>query len=514
MAVGRRATARERRRPERTAAGGRPFPPGRYPVVVVGSGPGALQFSYFLTRLKVSHAVLSADTGPGGMFRRFPLYQRLNTWSKPHPPVPPRSRHYAWYDWNSLLADEEAHLALVPEFMKGDSYFPTRAEMERALAAFVRRAGLRVRYGCRWASTRREGDDFVLGTSDGEYRCRAAVFAIGMAQPWKPQIPGIEMVPHYAEAPPSKRYAGRRVLILGKRTSAFEIADALLPYCPQIILVSPRPVLLSIHSRSTAGVRARYLLPYEDHILGGGVFMLDAATSRIERSRDGFRVHASGTTRPGEFAFDVDVVVAATGWTTPMGDLRTLGVATFSQDRIPALTPFWESTAVSGIFFAGAATQGATGLRKHGVPSNSGGLGGFRHNARILAVHLAETHFGKPVRRPRLAADQVVSYLLAEVSSAAELWNQRSYLARVVAFDPAQGTTDAGIVPLQHFVDSSGPDAVAIVLETDPSGDHHPAVYLRRDGKVTEHVLPGDPLYDFQTETYRKELRAILRGLI
>jgi hypothetical protein len=29
----------------------RPFPPGDYPLVVVGSGPGALQVSYSLRRL-------------------------------------------------------------------------------------------------------------------------------------------------------------------------------------------------------------------------------------------------------------------------------------------------------------------------------------------------------------------------------------------------------------------------------------------------------------------------------
>jgi len=491
----------------------KPFPPGRYPVVIVGSGPGALQLSYFLSRLRLAHAVLSADPMPGGMFRRFPLYQRLNSWSKPYPPVGVRSRHYAWYDWNSLLADSPRHQALVPEFMQGDSYFPARAEMEQGLAAFARRAGIRVRHGCRWETTRREGDGFVLGTSDGEYRCRVAVFAVGMAEPWTPEIPGIELVPHYAAARPSRQYAGRRLLILGKRTSAFEIADALLPWCRTIILVSPRPPLLAIHSHSTAGVRARYLLPYEDHVLGGGVFMLDAATGRIERRPHGYRVLASGTTRPGEFRFDVDAVVAATGWTTPLGDLRALGVATFSQDRIPALTPFWESTTVPGIFFAGAAMQGAVGLRKHGVPSNSGGVAGFRHNARVLARHLAETFFGLRLARLALAAADVVPYLLSEASRAAELWNQRSYLARVVTADPGRGIVDDGILPLQHFVDAAGPNAVAVVLETDQTGDHHPAVYIRRNGRVTEHVLPSDPLYNFETPEHRNQLTALLDGL-
>src|ERR1035437_4247834 len=52
---------------------GRPFPPGEYPLVVVGSGPGGLQVSYSLSRLGVKHAVISADPAPGGMFCRFPF---------------------------------------------------------------------------------------------------------------------------------------------------------------------------------------------------------------------------------------------------------------------------------------------------------------------------------------------------------------------------------------------------------------------------------------------------------
>ena len=38
-----------------------PFPPGSYPVVVIGSGPGAIQVSYSLRHLGVEHAVISAD---------------------------------------------------------------------------------------------------------------------------------------------------------------------------------------------------------------------------------------------------------------------------------------------------------------------------------------------------------------------------------------------------------------------------------------------------------------------
>jgi thioredoxin reductase len=503
--------SKSRRRSEK------PFPPGSYPAVVVGSGPGGLQVSYFLRQWGIRHAVLSADPAPAGMFRTYPLFQRLISWSKPYPPAEPGSRHYAWYDWNSLLADEPHQRALVPEFMDGASYFPTREEMERGLVAFADRARIAVRYGCRWESTRRTEGGFVLGTSDGEYRCTVAVFAIGMARPWKPdpqEMPGIELVPHYAEMRTPREHAGRRVLIVGKRNSAFEIADALLPWARQILLVSPRPPLLAINAHSSAGVRARYLLPYEDHVLGGGVFVLDAAVHRIERTADGYRVFTKGTTQPGDMMVEVDVVIATTGFTAPLGDLPVVGVATFGRYHIPAQTPFWESTSVPKLFFAGSTTQGSVGLRKHGIPSNSGGAGGFRHNARVLARHVAETHFGIAVPRPSLAPDAVVPFLLSEVSRAAELWNQRSYLARVVTLEREAGIMDDGIVPLAHFVDASGPDAVAVVLETDQAGDHHPAVYVRRGGRVSEHVLASDPLHNFETQEHRAQLTALLDGLL
>src|SRR5206468_7501202 len=116
---------------------------------------------------------------------------------------------------------------------------------------------------------------------------------------------------------------------------------ALLPWARQIILGSPRPARISVVARSTAAARARYLQPYEDHVLGGGNIVLDAAIERVDRTPGGYRVSAKGTTTPGDFLLDVDEVVAATGLSTPLGDLPSPGVHTIYQGRLPAQTPCW-----------------------------------------------------------------------------------------------------------------------------------------------------------------------------
>src|SRR5207253_4852831 len=252
-------------------------------------------------------------------------------------------------------------------------------------------------------------------------------------------IPGIEHVPHYVDTRDARTYANRRVFVIGKRNSGFEIADGLLPWARQLILGSPRPAKISVLTHSTAAARARYLQPYEDHVLGGGTFVLDAAIERVERTGEGFRVHASGTSRPGGLVLDVDDVIACTGFKTPLRDLPGLGVATFYQGgRLPAQTPYWESPSVPGIYFAGSITQGSIGLKKYGIPSNSAAVHGFRYNARVLAEHVASKHFG--VERPRreVPGADVVDLLLEEATTAPEPWNQRSYLARVLSFDPGR----------------------------------------------------------------------------
>ena len=495
----------------------RPFPPGDYPLVVVGSGPGAIQLSYCLGRLGVPHATISADDAPGGMFRRWPHFQRLLSWTKPYAAQERTSPAYERYDWNSLLADEPEHRAIMPTLMDGTSEFPARPEMERNLATFADRAGITIRYGTRWTATRAEdgpdGARFVLETTDGEYRAPAVVFAVGVAEPHTPPGSGLELGEHYATVRDAATYAGRRVFIAGKRNSGFELASGLLPWASQIVLASPSPATLSVNTRSLVGVRARYVQPVEDYILGGGVFILDAAIDRVARAGEGFRVSLRRTDPAGgDLVLDVDDVIAATGFRVPILDLPALGVRTVGSSLVPALTPWWESATRPGIWFAGTIGQGAAGLKKHGQPANSGAVHGARYNARVLARHLAATRFGRVAARPSIAPNGLVDRLVGELSSSPDLWHQKAYLAWVASVAPEGGFRDEGIQPLVHALDASGPDALILTLEADAHGEIYPVVYVRTARGVEEIVLDPNPFLDFTTPGHRRALEdAVLR---
>jgi thioredoxin reductase len=451
------------------------------------------------------------------MFRRWPHFQRLLSWTKPYVTDDPTDPLAERADWNSLLSELPDARSLQRRFMDGTSSFPSRAEMEANLVAFAERATADIRYDCAWESTRSvEGPDgvrFALDTQGGEYRARHLVIAVGVAEPWSPPTPGIELAESYAGVRPAEAYRGQRVLIIGKQNSGFELANGMLPWARSLALVSPSPTSLSVVTRTLVGVRARYLQPFEDAVLGGGVTIIDASLERIERTHDSLAVHLRRAGGGDPLTVMVDAVVAATGFQAPLRDLPSLGVAVTGQSRLPVQSSWWESTTLPGVHFAGTITQGARGLRRHGVPSNSGAVHGARYNARLLARRLASLVDGRTPDRPLIGSEAAVDHVARLLTASAELFHQRGYLARVLSTDPSGGLRDDGTQPLTHVLDAGGPDAVAVTLEADGSGSIYPVLFTRIGGATAEHVIDPVPGLRYDGPDARKAIAAVLQRL-
>jgi hypothetical protein len=269
-----------------------------------------------------------------------------------------------------------------------------------------------------------------------------------------------------------------------------------------------------VQTRSLVGVRARYVQPFEDNFLGLGVSILDASIDGIAHAGDAYRVDLRRTDNGMSMSVEVDEVIAATGFTCPLLDLPSLGVTTFGQAKLPAVTPMWESSTVPGIYFAGTISQAAHGLRKHGIPANSGAVHGHRYNGLILARHIAETHFGVETPRPVVAEADVMGLLLREATCAPELWHQKAYLSRVLSVSAGDGIRDEGILPLVHALDAMDREVIAMTVEADGTGAIYPVVYVHREGRTTEHALPGHPLLDFATADHRAALAGALGSIL
>ncbi len=329
-----------------------------------------------------------------------------------------------------------------------------------------------------------------------------------------PRHPGSSTRRTTCETREAASYAGKRLFIIGKQNSGFELASGLLQWASPIIVASPRPAQLSVNLHSLGGVRARYIQPWEDAALGGGVFILDAAIERIERVEGGLAVHTRRSDTSEPFVAEVDEVIAATGFRAPLLDLETVGVTVFGRSGLPAMTNAYESTTAPGVYFAGTIGQAVGGLRKYGIPANSGAVHGHRYNTRLLVDDLAARSFGIERPRPIVPPDRVLDVLLASASSAPELWHQKSYLARAVTRDPDGVTRDEGIVSLAEFIDAAGPDGLAITVETDDRGDIHPTVYVRRHGRVDADTrLSSDPLLVFDGAEQRAQLASLMASL-
>ena len=180
------------------------------------------------------------------------------------------------------------------------------------------------------------------------------------------------------------------------------------------------------------------------------------------------------------------------------------------------MTNYYESATVPGIFFAGTIGQGVAGLKKYGIPANSGAVHGARYNARLMVQHVAETRFGVERARGRRSTRATPSTTCSRRPPRRPSCGTRSRTSRArCRSTPAERIRDEGIVSAGATSSTRrARTRVAITVETDDTGDIHPAVYVREQGKpAVETLLSSHPLHDFRhVGEPRRSCRSVLEA--
>ena len=258
------------------------------------------------------------------------------------------------------------------------------------------------------------------------------IVASGFGRPFIPNIPGIHLAEGYEDAnlDPSC-FKGKKVLIIGKGNSAFEVADLALDQASLVHMASPRAVKLAWQSRHPGHVRAnhvRLLDSYQLKLLNG---TLDCNVLSISRYQNAYKavvsyVHADGEQE--ELVYDRIIRCAGFMFDPSVFDQSILP-ETVLGGKLPATTPFWESVNVRNLFFAGTLTQ-ARDFKK----SSSAFIGGYRYNARTLCRFLlgSKQAEGCLSSSAPLSAKPLAALILDRCNTNSALWAQFGYLADVL----------------------------------------------------------------------------------
>jgi hypothetical protein len=105
--------------------------------------------------------------------------------------------------------------------------------------------------------------------------------------------------------------------------------------------------------------------------------------------------------------------------------------------------------------------------------------------------------------------DDIVAFLLHELSTAPDLWVQKGYLCRAVSRSDGVWR-DEGVMPLAIYLDAVEDDGAAASVEVDERGTILPTLYLRDRGEIREHQLDPHPLHEYESEPYRRHVAALV----
>jgi thioredoxin reductase len=418
--------------------------------LIIGAGPAGLQLGYFLEQAKRNYLILEAGESPGTSFKQFPRHRQLISINKRYTGYNDPEINLRW-DWNSLLShDNELQFT---DYSK--DYFPNASTLVQYLGDFANRFKLNIEYETRVVSITKD-DKFKVTDSHGNvYSCKRLIIATGLAKPYVPTIPGIELAENYADVSVDpENFKNQKVLIIGKGNSGFETADCLATTTSTIHIASPTPVKMAWKSRYVGHLRAVNNTFLDSYQLKSQNVVLNAFIEKIEKRDDKYVVSFAYTHANGEqedLVYDRVIVCTGFRFDTSIFDASCRPELAIN-DRFPRQTSAWESTNIKDLYFAGTLMHMRDFKKKA-----SGFIHGFRYNIRALHRLFEQKYHQKawPSQLMEPTSESLTEAIIQRVNRSSALWQQTGFLSDLIVIPkPGEAARYYEDMPTDYIQDS------------------------------------------------------------
>lgn len=314
----------------------------RFDVIVIGGGQSGLSMGYYLRRSGLSYIILDNQKEGGG----------------------------AWvHTWKSLRLFSPAQWSSLPGMIMtgGSDYYPTRDVAIEYLNFYETKYNLPIKRPVNVLNVTKEGDQFVVETSEGILNSKVLVSATGsFNNPFIPSIEGSSIfkgqVLHSSQYESPDDFIGKRVAIVGEGNSGAQILAEVSKVTGTIWITQKEPRFLPDH------IDGRYLFDaatqmYEAQKMGkqykppslGDIVMIDsvkeARARKVLKSRRPFEKFTEDSLIWADGHEEkIEIVIYCTGFKASLKHLASLNV--INEDG-KAETEGTKSKKVEGLWFVG-----------------------------------------------------------------------------------------------------------------------------------------------------------------
>ncbi len=395
--------------------------------LIIGAGPAGLQLGYFFEKLGLDYLIIEAGEKAGTSFQQFPRHRTLISINKVYTGYENKDVNLRW-DWNSLLNHSDE--MLFKNYSK--KYFPKADDLVKYLCDFAENFNLKVKYNSKVHKISKNNYFTVCDNEGNIYSSKCLIVATGVAKPYIPIIPGIELTDNYTTVTVKpEEFINQKVLIIGKGNSAFETADNLVETASVIHLVSPTPIQMAWKTHYVGHLRAVNNNILDTYQLKSQNAILDASIEQIEKRDDKFVVsfkYSHANDEQEEIIYDRVITCTGFRFDDSIFDENCRPELTI-HNRFPMQTSEWESVNIKDLYFAGTLMQ-SRDFKK----STNAFIHGFRYSVCCLGRILIRKYHGQelPSKHIALTVESITDMVIKRINQSSALWQQFGYICDLI----------------------------------------------------------------------------------